>query len=120
VAVRHVANALPVHEEISLQAALRSLTPAQQLEVLRVKLRDLELAQLRFAPVYAVVADGYRRALADYLGERKPLPLAADKPGKQPPPRRASVGETVKKLNALDLRRRAVDEQVNGLIRRLR
>ena len=43
---------------------------AQQTAILQTKLRDLGLAQLRMAPQFAALADGYRRALADYLGER--------------------------------------------------
>ena len=65
-------NALPAHGQISLQAAIQNLPPAQRDMVVRVKLRDLALVELRLAPPFGELAEGYRAALADFLGEQKP------------------------------------------------
>ena len=71
VEMRTASNVLPVHAQISLQAVIRNWDRARQVAILQTKLRDLELAQLRMAAPLAVLTDGYRRALADYLGSGK-------------------------------------------------
>jgi hypothetical protein len=129
---RSDANVLPTHAEISLQAALQNLNPPQRDTVLRTKLRDLALVELRLAPPYGELADGYRLALADYLGEpKKTAPnSASNQHGPTMKPRGgigspidsqitawpdpttkqgASIGETLKKLDALDRRRREAE-----------
>ncbi|HTY87602.1 MAG TPA: hypothetical protein VMB80_09075 [Candidatus Acidoferrum sp.] len=110
---RTKSNALPAHAEISLQAVLRNFDPPEQAAILQPKLRDLELAQLRMAPVYAALTDGYRRALADYLepGQRaRPAPPL----GKHPPPvpPAPTLAGTLKKLDALDAQRRDVESSL--------
>ena len=120
VELRPASNSLPVYAEISLQSAIQSLPPAQQEQVLRTKLRDLEVAELRFSPAYFPVVDGYRQALADYLGERKRTYSVTNKHGNQAMVRRASVAVTVKKLTALDARRRTIEAGINDRTRRLR
>lgn len=110
VAVRTASNALPAHAEISFQAVLRNFDRSRQAAILQPKLRDLELSQLRMAPQIAVLADGYRQVLTDYLepGKRTPpsRPLGKHPPQVSPKP---TVSGTVKKLDALDARRRAVE-----------
>ena len=69
--MRTASNALPAHAEISFQAVIRNFDRPQQAAILQAKLRDLELSQLRMAPPFAVLTDGYRRALADYLDPGK-------------------------------------------------
>ena len=69
VEMRTASNSLPAHAEISLQAVIRNLDAARQTEILRTKLRDLGIAQFRVSPQFAALTDGYRRALAGYLGE---------------------------------------------------
>lgn len=106
--IRTSSNALPQHMEISLQTAVRSFDAKQQGTILPVKLRDLELAKYRLAPDFALLAEGYRSALADFIGENKALPpgnltRAAAKY------RRAGKSETIKKLDALDTRRRELE-----------
>ena len=103
---RNASNALPAHAEISLQSALRSLSPEQRELVLRTKARDLALAELRLAPPFGGLADGYRVALADYLGDtpQPSQPSAANKHGT--PVNRPSLADTLKKLDDLDRRRR--------------
>ena len=108
--MRTASNALPSHAEISFQAVIRNFDRSQQAEILQIKLRDLELSQLRMATPYAVLADGYRRALEDYLepGKRPRAlpPLGRHPPVVLPPP---TAAETVEKLDALDAQRRTVE-----------
>ncbi|HEY4416621.1 MAG TPA: hypothetical protein VGO57_13105 [Verrucomicrobiae bacterium] len=78
VEIRDRSNSLPTHAEISWQAAIRNFPPRQRDAVLWAKLRNLELAQFRMATPLAVLTAGYRAALEEYLGPRKPaLPAAA-------------------------------------------
>jgi hypothetical protein len=106
VQLRTNAASLPAYAEISLQAAIRSLEAEPQAAVLRTKIRDLEFAQLHVAPAYAALTDGYRAALADFLDEpRRSFPLSLIH-------RKAGVKETLKKLDALDTRRREMDEKL--------
>lgn len=180
---RSDSNAMPAHAEISLQDALKNLDPDQEDTVLRVKIRDLALVELRLAPPFGELADGYRMALSDYLGEtslsspanfgsgqvqqiqlapflaqlgkgapvalklqikQPPVPVAPDNPGRGgdrmlasspmrestpntdrtpqespaanrhgvPPSRHASLEDTLKKLDALDGRRRDAESRL--------
>jgi hypothetical protein len=110
VEMRTASNSLPAHADISFQAVLRNFNRARQEAILLPKLRDLELAELRLAPLYAVLADGYRRALADYFGFGKRTRPASPL-GKHPPlvPPRPTVGEILKRLDALDAQRRNLE-----------
>jgi len=110
VEMRTASNSLPAHAEISLQAVIRNLDAARQTAILRVKLRDLGLAQLRVSPQFAVVTDGYRRALAGYLGEPRPV---ATGNGRSPVMlKKTSARATLKQLDALDARRRMIESTV--------
>jgi len=104
VAVRVQSNSLPSRAEISLQIVIRNFDPDKQAAVLQMKLRDLQLAQLRMAAPLAVLTDSYRRAIANYLGE------GAGKRAK--PPRKADIEETLKKLDDLDAQRREVEAKI--------
>jgi len=107
---RSNSNALPAHAEISLQAALRNLSPAQRDLVLPAKLRDLALVELRLAPPFGELADGYRAALAGFLGEhKKSAPVSVTNKHGSPMNRKTSLGATLKKLDALDRRRREAE-----------
>jgi hypothetical protein len=106
---RAASNSLPVHTEVSLQAVIRNFDSDRQKTILQTKLRDLELAQFHVASQFAVVTDGYRRAISDYLGLQRKLqpqfpinkhPIVLQKP---------SADETIKKLDALDAQRRNVE-----------
>src|SRR5665213_910146 len=104
---RSASNALPAHAEISLQAALQDLSAAQRELVLRTKLRDLALVELRLAPPFGELAGGYRAALADFLGGHKtPAPASVTNKHRSTMKRHASIADTLKKLDALDRRRR--------------
>ena len=100
-------NTLPARTEVSLQAVIRNFEPARQTAILQTKLRDLELAQLRMAVPLAAITDEYRLAVAGYLGQ-KPAPRALPW-RKHPPPQRTSAADTLRKLDELDARRRAID-----------
>ena len=108
--IRTASNSLPAYTEISLQAVIRNLEPARQTAILRTKLRDLDLAQLRVARPYAVLTAEYRRAIGSYLGDR---PANAPKPSWVARVyrswRKPSAVATVKKLDALDAERRKIE-----------
>jgi hypothetical protein len=110
---RSDSNALPTHAEISLQDALKNLTPGQLDTVLRLKLRDIALDELRLAPPFGVLADDYRGVLAGFLGEanvgvRVPV---ANRHGVRVDPE-ASLEDTLKQLDVLDQRRRDAETRV--------
>jgi hypothetical protein len=98
VAMRSAPTNLPVHAAISLQAVIRNFDFARQTVVLRTKLQDLARAQWRMAPQFVVLTDAYRRALADYLGGRNGVA-----------PSKKKAADTLKKLDALDAQRRAME-----------
>lgn len=111
VEIRQSPDALPSHGDISLQEAIRSFDPPRQIEIFQTKVRDLELAQFRLTPALAAVAADYRRALVDFLGERK------TKTGARSEPRRhvkANPAALLKKLDALDAHRYAVEAQLES------
>jgi len=100
-------NSLPVRTEVSLQAVIRNYEMPRQTAILETKLRDLELAQLRMAAPLAALTDGYRHALAGYLGQdqdRRP-PLWT----KHSSPENTSARATLKKLDDLDAQRRTIE-----------
>jgi hypothetical protein len=114
VEMRTASNALPAHAEVSVQAVIRNFDRKRQGEILQPKLNALQLAELRMSPAFAVLADEYRRTIADYL---EPAARAVSRPnlGEHPPLvlSRPSVAGTLKKLDALDARRRAVESAAN-------
>jgi hypothetical protein len=116
---RGESNSLPGHTEISLQTALESLGPEQRDRVVRLKMRDLALEELRFAPPFGALADGYRVTLAGFLGELKRNDLPTATKHGVPPDLRTAVNETVRQLDALDERRRAAENRafVPGAVR---
>jgi hypothetical protein len=73
-------------------------------------LRDFELAQLRMAPQLAVLTAEYRLALADYLGQSKRATPPWNKHA--PVSSKASPRDTLKKLDALDAKRRTIEEAI--------
>ena len=111
---RTASNALPVHAEVSLQAVIRNFDSARQAAILQTKLRDLELAQLRMARPLAALTAGYRAALADYLGQSQRNGARACRSASIPWPCRPKVGadDTLKKLDALDAQRRAIESSI--------
>jgi hypothetical protein len=109
---RNGSNAMPARAEISLQAALRNLSPAPRDEMLRLKVRDLALVELRLTPPFGNLADGYRNVLADFLGEStRPPQVSLTNKHATPPNHRTSLMVTLKELDALDIRRRAAESR---------
>jgi hypothetical protein len=112
VEVRVSSNSLPAHAQISLQTAIRELGQVPRDNSLAAVLRNIELAQFRLAPPFAALAAGYRDTIADFLGElKRPQVSPVDKIGSGQ--RRATVRDTLRKLDALDLRRRNVVAHMN-------
>ena len=107
---RSDSNALPSHAEISLQDALKNLDPAQRELVVRTKVRDFAVVGFLLAPPYGDLADGYRAALTDFLGESKPNPQASivNRHASQMV-LKASLADTLATLDALDRRRREAE-----------
>jgi hypothetical protein len=108
---------LPGHAEISLQNTIKSFPPEERDTVLRLKVRDLGLSQLRLSPPFASLANAYRTTLAAFLS-REPESNPADKTsnGKSPRAGRSKVGitETIKKLDALDELRRQAEARLDS------
>jgi hypothetical protein len=103
---RSSSNSLPTRAEISLQDVIRNFNSGIQMQILHVKLHDLEVAQFRMAPSLAVLAAEYRNALAAYLGEAQ-----VSRRGtivKKSSARVVSARDTLRLLNALDARRRSI------------
>lgn len=94
VEVRLAPTDLPVHKEVSLQAAIRSLDSNRQADILQAKLRDLGMAQWRMDPQFAQLADAYRRTIANYLGKRN------------------EIADTVGTLDALDAQRLVLENSI--------
>jgi len=110
---RTASNALPVHTEVSWQAVIRNFDSTRQTAILQVKLRDLELAQLRMATPLAPLAAGYHAALADYLGQsRRPAPVNPFSKHPSPGLTRGNARETLAKLDELDRQRRTVESAI--------
>ena len=80
--------------------------------MLRLKVRDLGLAQLRLARPFDGLADGYRTTLAAFLAQ----PADETGGGKSPRAPRSAVSarETIKKLDALDVARRNAETRLDA------
>ena len=103
---RTKSNSLPSHAEISLQEVIKNFQSGAQLEILHMKLYELETAQFRMAPALAVLAAEYRNAIAGYLGEAE-----VNRRGvivTKYTSRVVSARATLQILNALDARRRSI------------
>lgn len=114
---RNDVNALPEHTVVSLQQVIRNFSPAQLDPILAIKRRDFELAQFRMAQPFAALADGYRAAITDFLGDSKKYswPVFTGRNMSTVPMRRgASVAQTVQKLDALDARRRDAESKMDS------
>ena len=113
VEARSASNNLPAHAKISLQTVIRSVEPERQKEILRIRVRDLGLAQFRMTPPFAALAVEYRRALAGYLGENSAHPSVTTRQGRlDSSPKKVSASATLKKLDGLDARRRTLESNI--------
>ena len=116
VEMRSAPTNLPAYAAISLQAALQNFAYDRQVAILEAKLRDLEIAHWRMAPQFTALTDAYRRTLADYLNLGAGVAAASNSGLKHPrveSPKKI-VADTVKKLDALDAQRRAVETAVQA------
>ena len=103
---RSTSNSLPVRAEISLQDVIKNFNSEVQMQILHVKLQDLEVAQFRMTPSLAILAAEYRDALAGYLGEAQVNRRGAIV--EKSSARVVSARDTLLLLNALDARRRSI------------
>jgi hypothetical protein len=112
-------NAFPTHAEISLQDTIKNLPPAQRDMVLRTKIRDFALVELRLAPPFGELADNYRVVLANFLGEltKTTRPTPANKHGVAIN-HQVDLADTLKKLDELDRRRRDAEARSTINLRR--
>jgi hypothetical protein len=115
VQIRVSSNTLPEHVEIPWQMAISKLARAGQMAVFETRLRDLRIAELRMTPKCHALAEDYCRVLEGYLGERtQPLPRQISKANQGTGALRQPAGKTIKLLNALDARRRALAAAAAG------
>ena len=103
---REGSNSLPATAAVSLQNVIQSFDSNRQNVILEMKLRDLEIAQFRMAPSLAILTAEYRNVIAGYLGE--PLPVRGSRQLNRNVPAKISALDTVRTLDALDARRRAI------------
>ncbi|HEV2693596.1 MAG TPA: hypothetical protein VG347_11935 [Verrucomicrobiae bacterium] len=112
---REAPDALPEHTVVSLQNAIRNFRSAQLDAILEIKRRDFELAQFRMVRPFAVLADGYRATLTDFLGDGRKNPRRVTT-GKNVATTREGLGveKTVARLDALDARRRDLEAKLDA------
>lgn len=103
---RSTSNSLPVRAEVSLQDVIKNFNSAVQMQILHLKLQDLEVAQFRMTPSLAILAAEYRNALAGYLGEAQVSRRGAIV--EKSSSRVVSARDTLQILNVLDARRRSI------------
>ena len=115
VELRAAPDALPERGTVSLQAALQNFSAAQRAGVLRLKVRDFELAQFRMAQPFGALAAGYHAALAEFLGDSGKI-SRPPAPGKHGPSAtyQPGVATALKKLDALDARRREAEARLDA------
>jgi len=112
---RNDADALPEHTVVSLQDAIQNFSLAQLQDILEIKRRDFELAQFRLAQPFAGLADGYRAVITDFLaGNRRTSRTFRNGRPLVDARLHADVAETVKRLDALDARRRGVELKLDA------
>jgi hypothetical protein len=112
---RVASNALPIHAETSLQDAIHNFDSARRVAILQTKLRDLQTAELRMSPQFAGLTEQYVRVISDYLGQRPAqrsiLPARRLTTG----PSKPDIKKTLKTLDNLDARRRAVETAMDEM-----
>jgi hypothetical protein len=106
--VRSTAGELPLRTDVPLQKIVRELDLVSQTPVLSRKLQELNLFRPRVSQDLVQVVDDYRQVLTEYLQKRsgsgRLLPF-----GKAAGPVSDRLAEeTIRKLDALDLRRAAL------------
>lgn len=115
VELRAVPDALPERATISLQAAIQNFSSTQRESVLRLKVRDFEIAQFRMAVPFSGLASGYRTVLAEFLGDKNKnfRPASLGRRGENTA-YNSSTTTVLKKLDALDARRREAEAKLDA------
>jgi hypothetical protein len=104
--IRTRSDELPLRSEATLQTILREWDSPRQTQALRSKLTELTLLRLRAAPDVAALAEEYRQTIENFLQSPVQEPTVS-KSGKKSAISRIAL-ETIKRLDALDLRRDAL------------
>jgi hypothetical protein len=104
--IRTRSDELPLRSEATLQTILREWDSPRQTQALRSKLTELTLLRLRAAPDVAALAEEYRQTIENSLQSPVQEPTVS-KSGKKSAISRIAL-ETIKRLDALDLRRDAL------------
>jgi hypothetical protein len=104
-----IGDAPPMRTDISFQTIIRGWSRAQQLDLIKKKVWELDLLRMRIAPDFIPLVDGYRETLREYYKKRSAttwlLPsLFAPLPDK-------AIDEAVARLNTLDVRRANMSPQ---------
>ena len=115
VELRAAPETLPERATISLQAALQNFSGSQRESVLRLKVRDFEIAQFRMATPFNGLASGYRTVLAEFLGDKtkNSRPAVSGRHG-EITTYNSSTTTALKKLDDLDARRREAEAKLDA------
>jgi len=121
VEIRHAASELPARADVPLQTIVLEWDQVQQTPVLQTKLRNLELMRLRAAPEFVKLIEDYRKVLGSYLRRRDQVGLILTSTTRDTNAKlKIVMRETVKELDALDIRRASLkpakDSSSPGLV----
>jgi len=108
IAVRHTSDQMPAHVDVTLQVVIREWDPVRQTPMIRGKINDLEMAQLRVAPEFMALVDAYRHVLASYLERRDHAASTFGRLWLFTPGVVRVVRETIQQLDVLDQQRAAL------------
>ena len=106
--VRLRADQMPASTMLSLQTVITDWDFASQKKVLAEKLQALGLLRTHLAPELASLAAEYQQTLEDYLKQRNQLSLQLPAPRGPAPTFSSVVRDTIKRLDSLDEKRRAL------------
>ncbi len=112
VQIRTGTNDFPLHTAVSLQRLIRESDLPRQNQLLKEKIRELDLLRIRLAQRYLSVVDEYRNALTLYLlvQEKEDLALFQKKAG-----HKRAAERVVTELDSLDNRRLSMQPPGNHL-----
>lgn len=102
-----IGPAPPMRTEITFQTVIRGWSRTRQLQMLRQKLKELDLLRMHVSPEFMPLVDSYRQVLGDYYKER-----SNTKNSPQYGPLLQKIeDETIGKLDTLDAKRAAMGPQ---------
>lgn len=102
VQVRTGTNDLPLHTSVTLQRLVRESDPQRQSQLLKEKVRELDLLRIRLAPRFVPVLDDYRRTLENYVQVEEKVDLALFQ---RKSAHKRAADQLLNELDALDYRR---------------